>query len=188
MEKRIEQTYSKFLKALTKLLKEKNYEDISISEICEKADIKRPTFYNHFNDKEDFIVKMVRYLYKQRPASLNDIKDFKTFCKEFTFYCLKYLEKIRNPIKIGEGKIETSELYFVLFKEMHIFLKKRYQSRAYPEVDPADEDFFLYRMSSRIIAFLIFFYNSDTTMEEMKKHVDITMDFHYIWYFFNFFL
>ncbi len=180
MEKRIEQTYSKFLSALTKLLKEKNYDDINISEICEKANVKRPTFYNHFDDKEDFIVKITRYLYKQRPASFENIKDFKTYCKEFTLYCLKYLDKIRTPKKIGSGKIETSKLYYVLFKEIHIFLKKRYQSRAYPDINPADEDFFLYRMSSRIIAFLIFFYNSDITLEEMKRHVNITMDFHYI--------
>lgn len=142
MEKRIEQTYSKFLKALTKLLKQKDFEDITISEICEEAGVKRPTFYNNFGDKENFVIQITRYLYKKRPAYLDNIKDFKEYCKEFTYYCLKYIEKIRRPNKDNKYKIETSKLYYTFFAEIHTFLKKRYKNRAYPDVDPLDEDFF----------------------------------------------
>ena len=66
MEKRIEQTYDKLLKAITLLLKEKDFEDISISELCKKAKVERPTFYNHFKDKEDFVIQIIRYLYKKK--------------------------------------------------------------------------------------------------------------------------
>lgn len=182
MEKRIEQTYIKFIKALSKLLKEKDYEDISISEICEAADVKRPTFYNNFGDKENFIIQLIRFLYKKRPASLDKNKDFKDYCREFTFYCLSYIEKIRKQNNKPKYKIETSKLYYLCFGEIQRFLKKGYKERAYKDIDPIDEDFFVYRMASRILAFLIFFYNSDISIEEMKKHVNVTMNFHYIWY------
>ena len=38
------------------LLKEKRYEDISVQDIIERADVARSTFYVHYMDKEDLLV------------------------------------------------------------------------------------------------------------------------------------
>ena len=38
------------------LLKEKRYEDISVQDIVERADVARSTFYAHYVDKEDLLV------------------------------------------------------------------------------------------------------------------------------------
>jgi AcrR family transcriptional regulator len=38
------------------LLKEKRYEDISVQDIIERADVARSTFYVHYVDKEDLLV------------------------------------------------------------------------------------------------------------------------------------
>ncbi|WP_256084703.1 TetR/AcrR family transcriptional regulator, partial [Staphylococcus aureus] len=37
------------------LLKEQHIEDITVTDICDKSDIVRRTFYAHFNDKYDLV-------------------------------------------------------------------------------------------------------------------------------------
>lgn len=41
---------------LLELLEEKDYAEISITELTEKADIARPTFYRNFNSKDDILL------------------------------------------------------------------------------------------------------------------------------------
>lgn len=59
---RITRTRTSLCNAFSELIKEKRIEDITINELCDKAMIRRATFYNHFNDKLDFISFYVRYL------------------------------------------------------------------------------------------------------------------------------
>ena len=48
---RVKKTKNKLLESFKKLLSEKSFENITIQEICELADVKRATFYKHFADK-----------------------------------------------------------------------------------------------------------------------------------------
>ena len=41
--------------SLIELLKEKRISNISIKEICERADINRSTFYSHYQDQYDLM-------------------------------------------------------------------------------------------------------------------------------------
>ncbi len=52
---RIKRTYSQLIAAFLELLKSKSFDEISVSEICEAADVHRATFYKHFNDKYEFL-------------------------------------------------------------------------------------------------------------------------------------
>lgn len=52
---RVQRTYSLLMSALMELMKEKDFENLSVSDICEKAGVHRATFYKHFNDKREFI-------------------------------------------------------------------------------------------------------------------------------------
>jgi len=45
--------------ALVALLKEKPYQKITITEITERADLARPTFYAHFETKDDLLLSYV---------------------------------------------------------------------------------------------------------------------------------
>lgn len=45
----------KITNALLELMKEKDYDSISITDIVEKAGLSRVTYYRHFNSKEDII-------------------------------------------------------------------------------------------------------------------------------------
>ena len=54
MDLRIEKTYRALLAAFSELLEERRYEDITVAMLCERADIRRTTFYKHFADKAAF--------------------------------------------------------------------------------------------------------------------------------------
>lgn len=44
-----------FLKAFSILMYSKDLSQISVNEICKKANLSRRTFYNYYNSKEEFI-------------------------------------------------------------------------------------------------------------------------------------
>lgn len=55
-DRRTRRTRQRLREALLGLLKEKRYEDISVQDIIERADIARSTFYVHYLDKDDLLV------------------------------------------------------------------------------------------------------------------------------------
>ena len=60
MDLRVERTYHSLAQTFMALLEEKNFEDISVAELCDKAMIRRTTFYKHFADKNEFLVFFVK--------------------------------------------------------------------------------------------------------------------------------
>ena len=55
-DRRIRRTHQLLRDAFVALLKEKRYEDVSVQDIIERADVARSTFYVHYLDKEDLLV------------------------------------------------------------------------------------------------------------------------------------
>ena len=53
---RIVKTKNALYLALVDLMKDKTFEEIKVSEICNKALVNRSTFYAHFDDKYEFLV------------------------------------------------------------------------------------------------------------------------------------
>lgn len=51
---RITRTYKSLTEAFLQLMSEKHFEDITVNELCERAMIRRTTFYKHFADKYEF--------------------------------------------------------------------------------------------------------------------------------------
>lgn len=60
LDLRIERTYRMLRDAFTRLMAEKPYEEITVSELCDAAIIRRTTFYKHFADKDEFFAFYVR--------------------------------------------------------------------------------------------------------------------------------
>lgn len=62
LDLRIERTYRSLCTAFTELLAERAYEDVTVSDLCERAMIRRTTFYKHFADKQEFLAFYVRHI------------------------------------------------------------------------------------------------------------------------------
>ena len=63
--------------AFTELLQKKEFEDITIDELCKKAFIRRATFYTHFLDKYDFFAYFVKQNGKAFSSSWNEPEETK---------------------------------------------------------------------------------------------------------------
>ena len=54
MDLRIKKTYLSLHNAFVELLEEKRFEDLTVNELCDRAMIRRTTFYKHFADKYEY--------------------------------------------------------------------------------------------------------------------------------------
>ena len=59
---RVQKTKKALTEAFFKLLNEKPFEEITINELCERADVRRATFYKHYTDKLNFLTSIVKSL------------------------------------------------------------------------------------------------------------------------------
>ena len=59
-QRRTAQMRADFLEAAIQLILEKGYDAVTVTEIADKADYGRSTFYLHFKDKEDLVWHMLR--------------------------------------------------------------------------------------------------------------------------------
>ena len=62
---RVTKTYDALFRAFAELLAERPFEQISVTELCERARTRRATFYKHFGDKYEFLRSMMRE-YRER--------------------------------------------------------------------------------------------------------------------------
>src|SRR5437016_7816221 len=51
--------------ALIGLMKEKSFQDIQITELTERAQVSRPTFYLHFRSKEELLLSHVDVIFDE---------------------------------------------------------------------------------------------------------------------------
>lgn len=62
LDLRIQKTYLSLKTAFAALLEEKRFEDITVNELCQRAMLRRTTFYKHFEDKYAFFAFFIREL------------------------------------------------------------------------------------------------------------------------------
>lgn len=77
MDLRKERTLKLLREAAMELLHEKPLQKITVSEICERAMVRRPTFYRHFQSKEDLLLYAIRTRRESIQQSLlgDDLQD-----------------------------------------------------------------------------------------------------------------
>ena len=77
--------------ALLSILEEKAFEDISISELCKKAQVSRQTFYSLFGKKENVIAFVLKSQFcympekNQKPCRSAIFRDF---CRDYSGYII----------------------------------------------------------------------------------------------------
>ena len=71
---RVIKTKEKLFSSFKTLLSEKQFEDVTIQEVCSRAEVRRATFYKHFTDKYDFLAAMTAYLVRRFDARMSKSK------------------------------------------------------------------------------------------------------------------
>ena len=60
LDLRLQKTYLALQNAFTQLLDEKRFDELTVNELCDRAMIRRTTFYKHFADKYDYFAFYIR--------------------------------------------------------------------------------------------------------------------------------
>lgn len=94
LDLRIQKTYQALHNAFTELLEQKNFEEITVNELCDKALIRRTTFYKHFADKYEY----------------------------FNFYLLELRESFKSQISIETASTDPVSYSVALLHEMFKFI------------------------------------------------------------------
>ena len=94
-DKRVIRSKRDLSNALDELLNEKNYDDISIQDITEKALVSKNTFYNNFLDKNELLMylfqKYSMEIFEQIEPLLNSDASFEEISKKSLICIIDYL-------------------------------------------------------------------------------------------------
>ena len=100
---RVKKTKKALSEAFVALLSEKHFEDITINELCEKAEIRRATFYKHYTDKFHFLACFTRSL-----RDNFDISFWKSNKPESTpDYYVEYVKRVINYLDGNSEPVEN---------------------------------------------------------------------------------
>ena len=85
---------------MKKLLEKKSLEKIRVTEICEMAEVERPTFYYHFKDKYDLMAWIFfQSVYDTDIISVDSAAEsMEKMRKEYVFYKRAYEDQSQNPM------------------------------------------------------------------------------------------
>ena len=113
MDLRIRKTYLSLQNAFVSLLEEKRFEELTVNELCQRAMIRRTTFYKHFADKYDyfafFIREMASSLRQQLPSDVAD-SDVTTYFLQMSRELLRFYRQHENMVR----NIRDSTMFPVL--------------------------------------------------------------------------
>ena len=120
-DRRIVKTKAALFDAFLSLLSEKLYEDITVNEICERADIRRATFYKHYNDKLAFFTAFTHML---RDRFDTNIWKSKATTPE---YYIAYAERLVGYINEHDAAIENIFKSNLLPTILTVLIEQNYQ-------------------------------------------------------------
>ncbi len=175
MDKRIEKTYDLLLRAFFKILKNQAYEEITVLDICKEAEIQRPTFYNNFKDKRDFVDKILCWEFEQiiiRERISDDLcfEDFIIALLKGYFLDLSFNRK--NPVFLKDPD-GISSLYKITMNIEQKYFKEKYLVKRHKNPNTTDIDFLMFEYAGFFsLQAHYFYYHQEVSIDRMCEIVD----------------
>ena len=118
--RRVQETKDRIIKAMRDYLAESSSPDITVEELCERADVARKTFYNHYSSINQLQLELVGeyvlsdYLGRERSNQLGG-----NFIEKYTRYCADILSRETFFLTTYHGNLMRIgiEAYFQQSKE-----------------------------------------------------------------------
>ncbi len=112
LDLRIEKTYRALCEAFTALLEERHYEEITVSDLCDRALIRRTTFYKHFADKQEFLafyVRRIREEFQRRAEPKGGCEDMRERSSRMIHELMLFLRENDRLVQscLSSNAIET---------------------------------------------------------------------------------
>ena len=145
MDIRIGRTQKMLLDAFEKLAEEKNIEDISVSELCERSTIRRSTFYRHFCDKYAFIefyMQTLAEMFMQEAESGCDLDEIYAYAQHMHMALVRFLRthpKVKKKVFDSTASVGIIDMIIRQIAEgITIRLARKLESEEHGEDVPVD--------------------------------------------------
>lgn len=112
---------NKIATALLELIREGAYESVTVTEICNRANVARKTFYRSFESKDAVIVYRLENMFAELAAKY-DFAEAES--RELLLFCFEYLEKDR----MFAAMFTDSGLYELLIGNVMAFVQIAYDN------------------------------------------------------------
>ncbi len=136
-------TAVKMDEAFLELLSQKDFEYITVKEICEKAGVNRSTFYLHYETVADLLKESIAYINRRFATYFSDKNGFDSHriataeAQELYLitpsYLIPYLEFIRDHARVFQTSVEKAHLlgseakFEELFRQIFSPIMTRYR-------------------------------------------------------------
>ncbi|AMG62224.1 TetR/AcrR family transcriptional regulator [Staphylococcus lugdunensis] len=125
---RVQKTHQALMTAFHQLLKTKTFEQITIQDLCHKANIRRSTFYRHFNDKYHLLNHVVgilidhfRELYLPEINPDNPRQFFEKLMTDILTFIHHHKDTVRSVITLNF----YGEVYNIFYDQIYAAVKKQ---------------------------------------------------------------
>lgn len=148
---------------LLELMEEKPYVDISIMDICKKADLSRQTFYNYFESKDDLFRYLLRSTYDKKLNSLTEIPSSDEAISAFVSVVRENPRMVNAIVKNNMGNLVSDEIFNAITQFLNRFIPNF-------ENQP-DFAYHVVLLSGALTHFMLYYArnNKDLSEKEMTK-------------------
>ena len=144
MDKRQEKTLETIYVAFTKLINNKDYDEITVQDILEESNIGRSTFYCHFKNKSELLLSISKHIFdhvfshslqeeKTHDFSKDDIYDYRHLITHIYYHIHDEKELIKGILSSNGNQVFLDEFKSHLNSLANSYFKNYpYQSKAIP--------------------------------------------------------
>lgn len=141
---RVYKTRKALVGSLYNLLCEKSYDDITVTELCSQAEVRKATFYKHFGDKNELFSYMIKDMQQKNwdekviVSDPNDVRVY--YIKVFRFF-ITFLDENEYMIKKVLASSAKSTLIDLMSEQieldLRLHIKEDIEKGLIPEGNPA---------------------------------------------------
>lgn len=114
---RVRRTYRMLCDALTELLEQKDFEAVTVSELCKLSTVQRGTFYRHFEDKNDFfryyLTTVTEAFLEQAQDVGMGLEELEDYAREMMLMLLRFLRenaRIARHALLGAAPVSVVDM------------------------------------------------------------------------------
>lgn len=128
---RIQRTRTSLMGALRELLCERSFEEVTVAELCRRAQVRRATFYKHFGDKNELLAFMIREQQREfssRSGGSGESQAPGVYCSQAFGHLLDFLEENRKMVRTVLQSSARSTVLNILQEEIEQDLRVYFRS------------------------------------------------------------
>lgn len=131
LDLRVQKTHTALLKALYDLLCEKSFDKITVTELCDRALVRKATFYKHFGDKNELFSYMIREMQQraqeEKFVQYDPARPQTYYTGIFRFF-LEFLDSNEHFIRKILSSSARSSLIDLMTEQMMLDLKQHFKA------------------------------------------------------------